>query len=94
LDFNFRSLSEPRNPRQLEHHDTERFHSFPIAQECGVYILQLRRNAQACSLYLDFFLQRYRLLMTKLLSQEFLKNHPILSFKKFFGRYQHLIIQL
>ena len=37
------------------------------------------------------FLQRHRILSTKLLNQVFLRNRLILSFKQSFGRYQHLV---
>ena len=55
------------------------------------YISQLIRYFRACSLYSFFFLQHLCILITKLLNQGFLKNRLILSFKMFFGRYQHLV---
>ena len=55
-----------------------------------VYISQLIRNTRACNWY-SHFLQQHRLLSTILLSQEFIKNRHILSFKTFCGRYQHLV---
>ena len=56
----------------------------PTTFACGVYISQLIRYVRPCSLYSDFFT------FTKLSNQGFLKTCLILSFKRFFGRYQDL----
>jgi hypothetical protein len=54
----------------------------------GVYILQLIRYTRACILYFyDIQRLRDRLLSTTLLSQGFLMNRLIQSFKMFVGRY-------
>ena len=57
----------------------------PTTPAYGVYNSQLIRYSRGCILYSD------RILITKLLNQGFLKNRLVLSDKKFFGRYQHLI---
>ena len=62
--------------------------NIPPAPSYWVYILQYVRRA--CSLHLNF-LQRYRLLSIKLLNQGFLKNSIILSFNKYFRRYQLVV---
>ena len=51
--------------------------NIPTAPAYRVYISQLVRHTRAHSLYSDF-LQRHRLLSTKLLNQGFLKNHLVL----------------
>ena len=64
--------------------------NIPNAPAYGVYISQFIGFSRASSLYVDF-LQRHRVLIPNLLNQGFLKNRLFfLSFKMFFGRYQHL----
>jgi hypothetical protein len=63
----------------------------PTVSAYEVYISQLIRYTRAFSLYSDV-LRRYRLLSTKLFqATDFLKNHLVLSFKTFFGRYEYLV---
>jgi len=64
----------------------------PPAPAYGVYVSQLKRYVRGCS-WSSNILQRDRILSTKPLYRGCLKNRLILSFKKFFGRYQDLIEQ-
>ena len=49
----------------------------------GVYVSQLIRYARACSNYQDF-MERGKVLTTKLLSQEYQKTKLVAKFKKFY----------
>ena len=73
-DFNFAIINFP--------HLHSNVPSFPA---CGVNISQFMRYGRHYSLYSDI-LQRHRILNVKILNQGFVKNCPILSFKKLFGR--------
>ena len=70
-DFNFALINFPHF-----------YSNILTASADGVYFSELIHYARGCSLYLDF-LQRHRILSTKLLNQGFLKNGFILSFKSF-----------
>ena len=78
-DFNFPIINFPHLDNNIA-----------TAPAYGVYISYLIIYARTCSLYSDF-LQHHRILSTKLLNQEFFKNRLNLSFKKFIGRYQHIV---
>ena len=56
----------------------------------GVYVSQLIRYARACSNYQDF-MERGKVLTTKLLSQGYQKAKLVATLKKFYGRHQDLV---
>ena len=64
--------------------------NIPAAPAYGVYISQLIRYARACCDYNDF-LERTRLLTTKLLSQGFIVHRLKSSLQKFYGRHHELV---
>ena len=55
----------------------------------GVYISQLIRYARCCSRY-DDFRYRHKCLVDRFLSQGYIVLRLVISFKKFYGRYQDL----
>ena len=61
--------------------------NIPSAPAYGVYVSQLIRYARACSNYQDF-LERGKMLTTKLLSQGYQKTKLVATLMKFYGR-QH-----
>lgn len=63
--------------------------NIPSSPAYGVYISQLIRYARACSKYADF-IDRSKILTSKLLSQNFQKDKLIVALKKFCGRYLDL----
>jgi hypothetical protein len=65
--------------------------SIPAAPAYGVYISQLIQYARACSAY-DQFLVRGSLLTNKLMSQGFQMSRLQAAFRKFYGRYNDLIL--
>ena len=64
----------------------------PPGSSYGVYIAQLIRYARCCSHY-DDFRQSYKMLVERLVSQVYRYEHLRNSFKKFFGRYQDVIVK-
>ena len=62
----------------------------PSGPSYGVYISQFIRYARCCSYYDDFRL-RHRMLVERLVSQEYRYEPLRNSIKKFYGRYQDLI---
>ena len=89
-------LSYMTNSDDFDFHIVNIFHScqgdIPSGPSYGVYISQLIRYARCCSYY-DSFRHRHKMLIERLVSQgyryECLRN----SFKKFYGRYQDLIVK-
>ena len=64
--------------------------NIPSSPSYGVYISQLIRYARCCSYYDDFG-YRHKLLVDRLLSQDYEVKRLTNSFKKFYGRYPDLI---
>ena len=58
----------------------------PSAPAYGVYVSQLIRHARACSNFQDF-MERRKVLTTKLLSQGYQKPKLVATLKKFYGRH-------
>jgi hypothetical protein len=67
--------------------------NIPSSSAYDVYILQLIRYARTCSTY-DQFLIRGSLLTNKLVSQGFLQFRLQAAFRKFYDRYNDLIIAI
>ena len=72
----------------------------PSAPAYGVYVSQFIRYARACSNYLRYaracsnyqdFVERGKVLTTKLLSQGYQKTKLVATFKKFYGRHHDLV---
>ena len=63
--------------------------NIPSAPAYGVYVSQLIRYARACSNYQDF-MERGKVLTTKLLSQGY-KKTKLVATLKFYGRHHDLI---
>ena len=63
--------------------------NIPSSPAYGVYISQLIRYARACSEYSDF-IDRSKILTSKLLNQGFQRDKLIVALKKFYGRYLDL----
>ena len=61
--------------------------SIPSAPAYGLYVSQLIRYARACSNYQDF-MDRGKVLTTKLLSQGYQKAKLVATLKKFYWRHQ------
>ena len=64
--------------------------SIPSAPAYGVYVSQLIRYARTCSNYQDF-LERGKVLTTKLLSQGYQKTKLVATLKKFCGSHHDLL---
>ena len=64
--------------------------NIPSAPAYGVYVSPLIRFARACSNYQDF-MERGKVLTTKLLSQGYQKTKLIATLKKFYGKHQDLV---
>ena len=64
--------------------------NIPSAPAYGVYVSQLIRDARACSNYQDF-MERGKVLTTKLLSQGYQKTNLVATLKKFYGRHHDLV---
>ena len=64
--------------------------NIPSAPEYGVYVSQLICYARACPNYQDF-MERGKVLTTKLLSQEYQKTKLVATLKKFCGRHHDLV---
>ena len=64
--------------------------NIPSAPVYGVYVSQLIRYARACSNDQDF-MERGKVLTTKLLSQGYQKSKLVATLKKFCGRHQDLV---
>ena len=64
--------------------------NIPSAPAYGVYVSQLIRYARTCSNYQDF-MERGKVLTTKLLSQGYQKTKLVATLKKFYGRHHHLV---
>ena len=64
--------------------------NIPSAPAYGVYVSQLIRYARACSNYQDF-MERGKVLTTKLLSQGYKKTKLLATLKKFCGRHHDLV---
>ena len=64
--------------------------NIPSAPACGVYVSQLIRYARTCSNYQDF-MERGKVLTTKLLSQGYQKAKMVATLKKFYGRHHDLV---
>ena len=64
--------------------------NIPSAPAYGVHASQLIHYARACSNYQDF-MERGKVLTTKLLSQGFQKNKLVATLKKFYGRHHDLV---
>ena len=64
--------------------------NIPSAPAYGVYVSQLIRYARACSNYRDF-MDRGKVLTTKLLSQGYQKTKLVATLKKFYGRHHDLV---
>ena len=62
----------------------------PSAPVYGVYVSQSIRYARACSNYQDF-MERGKVLTTKLLSQGYQKTKSVATLKKFYGRHHDLV---
>ena len=63
--------------------------NIPSAPAYGVYVSQLIRYARACSNYQDS-MERGKVLITKLLSQEYQKTKLVATLKKFYGRHDQV----
>ena len=61
-----------------------------VAPAYGVYVSQLIRYARTSSNYQDF-MERGKVLTTKLLSQGYQKTKLVATFKKFYGRHHDLV---
>ena len=64
--------------------------NIPSAPAYGVYVSQLIRYARACLNYQDF-MERGKVLTTKLLSQGYQKTKLVTTLKKFYGRHHDLV---
>ena len=64
--------------------------NIPSAPTYGVYVSQLICYARACSNYQDF-MERGKVLTTKLLSQGYQKTKLVATLKKFYGRHHDLV---
>ena len=64
--------------------------NIPSAPVYGVYVSQLIRYARACSNYQDF-MDRGKVLTTKLLSQGYQDTKLVATLKKFYGRHHDLV---
>ena len=64
--------------------------NIPSAPAHGVYVSQLISYARACSNYQDF-MERGKVLTTKLLSQGYQKSKLVATLKKFYGRHHDLV---
>ena len=64
--------------------------NIPSASAYGVYVSQLIRYARACSNYQDF-MERGKVLTTKLFSQGCIKTKLIATLEKFYGRHRDLV---
>ena len=64
--------------------------NIPSAPAYGVYVSQLIRYARACSNDQDF-MERGKVLTTKLLSQGYQKIKLVATLKKFYGRHHDLV---
>ena len=64
--------------------------NIPSAPAYGVYVSQLIRYARTCSNY-QYFMERGKVLTTKLLSQGYQKTKLVATFKKFYGRHHDLV---
>ena len=78
-DFNFPIVNFPFLSRNM-----------PSAPEYGVYVSQLIHYARACSNYQDF-MERGKVLTTKLLRHEYQKTKLVATLKKFYGRHHNLL---
>ena len=66
--------------------------NIPSGSSYGVCISQLNRYARCCSYY-DDFRHRHKMLVERLVSQGYRYERLRNSFKKFYGRYQDLIVK-
>ena len=66
--------------------------NIPSGSSYGVYISQLIRYARCCSHHNDFR-HRHKMLVERLMSHGYRYERLINSFKKFYGRYQDLIVK-
>ena len=66
--------------------------NIPSAPAYGVYASQLIRYARCCSSYSDILLH-HRVLVTRLLSQDYKVNRLSNTFKKFYSRHTNLVGQ-
>ena len=64
--------------------------NIPSAPAYGFYVSKLIRYARACSNYQDF-MERGKVLTTKLLSQEYQKPKLVATLKKCYGRHHDLV---
>ena len=64
--------------------------NIPSASAYSVYVSQLIRYARACSNYQDF-MERGKVLTTRLLSQGYQKTKLVATLKKFYGRHLDLV---
>ena len=64
--------------------------NIPSAPAYGVYVSQLIRFARACLNYQDF-VERGKVLTTKLLSQRYQKTKVLVTLKKFCWRHHDLV---
>ena len=64
--------------------------NIPSAPAYGIYVSQLIRYARTCSNYQDF-MERGKVLTTKLLSQGYQKIKLVATLKKFYGRHHDLV---
>ena len=66
--------------------------NIPSDDSYSFYISQLIRYARCCSYY-DDFIHRHKMLVERLVSQGYRHERLRNSFKKFYGRYQDLIVK-
>ena len=64
--------------------------NIPSAPAYGVYVSHFIRYARTCSNYQDF-MERGKVLTTKLLSQGYQKTKLVATLKKFYGRHHDLV---
>ena len=64
--------------------------NIPSAPAYAVYVSQVIHYARACSNYQDF-MERGKVLITKLLSQGYQNNKLVGTFQKFYGRHHDLV---
>ena len=64
--------------------------NIPSAPAYGVYVSQLIRYARACSNYQDF-MERGKVLTTKLLNQRYQKSKLVATLKKYYRRHHDLV---
>ena len=79
IDFNFPIVNFPFLSSNI-----------PSAPAYGFYVSQLIRYARVCSNYQDF-MERGKVLTTKLLSQGYQKTKVVATLKKFYGRHHDLV---